>query len=137
MTALEIKQTSNTPLIILNKDDEKFVFQGKSFPENTAEFYEPVINWLSEYSKAPNKSTLIDMQFDYFNTSSAKMILEVFKKVKEIKDAGSDVLVQWKYLSMDEEMQEVGEEYEYMVDVPFEYIEIEEEMDWRDYVLLM
>ncbi len=127
MKALEIKQTSNTPSIILDKDNGKFEFRGKSFPENTAEFYTPVINWLSEYCKSPNKATVIDMQFDYFNTSSAKMILEVFKKVKEIKDAGSDVLVKWRYLSMDEEMQEVGEEYEYMVDVPFEYIEMEEE----------
>ena len=127
MNALDIKQTSNTPLIVLNKEEEKFVFQGKSFPENTAEFYTPVIDWLTEYIKSPNKETVIDMQFDYFNTSSAKMILEVFKKVKEIKDAGSEVLVKWRYLSMDEEMQEVGEEYEYMVDVPFEYIEMEEE----------
>lgn len=126
MKAIDIKQTSNTPLVILDKETGKFVFQGKSFPENTAEFYEPVISWLSEYSKAPNKSTVIDMQFDYFNTSSAKMILEIFKKVKEVKEAGSEVKVLWRYLSMDEEMLEVGEEYEYMVDVPFEYIEIEE-----------
>lgn len=127
MKPLQIEQSSNTPLISLNKEAEEFVFLGKSFPENTAEFYGPVIDWLEEYKNAPNKSTVLDMQFDYFNTSSAKMILEVFKKIKEIKEAGSEVLVKWRYLSMDEEMQEVGEEYEYMVDVPFEYIEMEDD----------
>ena len=129
MKTLEIKQTSNTPGITLDQTQGRFKFQGKSFPENTADFYEPVLNWLAEYGKTPNKNTTVEMQFDYFNTSSAKMILEVFKKIKEIKDAGSEVLVRWKYLSMDEEMQEVGEEYEYMVDIPFEYIEIEDDFE--------
>ena len=129
MKPLLIKQTSNTPLIQLDKDQNLFVFQGKSFPENTADFYEPVINWLAEYGQSPNSETLVEMQFDYFNTSSAKMILEIFKKVKEVKDAGSKVLVRWKYLSMDEEMQEVGEEYEYMVDVPFEYVELDDDFE--------
>ncbi|MEN9445408.1 MAG: hypothetical protein RIS47_2299 [Bacteroidota bacterium] len=129
MKTLEIKQTSNTPWVLLDKTQNKFRFQGKSFPENTADFYEPVIAWLDGYSKEPNKKTVIEMQFDYFNTSSAKMILEVFKKIKDVKEAGSDVLVRWKYLSMDEEMQEVGEEYEFMVDIPFEYVEIEDDFE--------
>lgn len=129
MKALEIEQTSNTPHVQLNQENGTFTFIGKSFPENTADFYEPIVAWLEEYTKKPNQKTDIEMQFDYFNTSSAKMILEVFKRIKAIKLAGSQINIQWKYLSMDEEMQEVGEEYEYMIDIPFQYIEIEDDVE--------
>jgi hypothetical protein len=123
MDALIIKQKDNTIGIILNKEDKKFIFQGRSLPENTVKFFEPVMKWLEEYKKNPANETYVDMNFIYFNTSSAKIILEVLHKFDEIRKTGNNVKIIWHYMEEDYDIKEAGEEYESMVDLPFEYVE--------------
>ena len=64
------------------------------------------------------------MQLEYFNTSSSKCILDVFKKLESL--AGTEVSVKWYYEEDDEDMLEAGEDYEAIIDLPFEMIEVEE-----------
>ena len=61
---------------------------------------------------------------EYFNTSSSKCILDVFKKLESISD--SSVSVKWYYEEDDEDMLEAGEDYEAIIDLSFEMIEVEE-----------
>jgi len=58
----------------------------------------------------------------YFNTASSKMILDIMMKFEEMYQDGKDVLIRWFYPEDDEDMQEAGEEYADMVDVPFEQV---------------
>jgi len=123
MEALVIEQQNNTIGIVLDKESKKFIFQGRSLPENTVKFFESVMKWLEEYKQDPADETYIDMNFIYFNTSSAKVILEVLHKFDEISKAGNDVKVTWHYMEEDYDIKEAGEEYETMVSLPFEYVE--------------
>lgn len=127
MDALTIKQQNNTIGIVLDKENKKFVFEGRSLPENTVKFFEPVMKWIEEYKKEPVDKTHIDMNFIYFNTSSAKIILEVLQEFDQIHRDGKDVKIIWHYMEDDYDIKEAGEEYESMVGVPFEYIEHPEE----------
>ena len=61
---------------------------------------------------------------EYFNTSSSKCILDVFKKLESIAD--SEVSIKWFYEEDDEDMLEAGEDYEAIIDLKFEMIEVEE-----------
>ena len=123
MDALIIEQANNTIGIELDKEKKKFVFQGRSLPENTVKFFEPVMRWLEEYKKDPAYETFVDMNFIYFNTSSAKIILEVLHAFDDIRKAGNEVKVTWHYMEEDYDIKEAGEEYESMVGIPFEFIE--------------
>jgi len=123
MDALTIKQQNNTIGVVLDKENKKFVFEGRSLPENTVKFFDPVMKWLEKYKKAPASETLIDMNFIYFNTSSAKIILEVLQEFDNIKNDGYSVKITWHYMEEDYDIKEAGEEYETMVSLPFEYIE--------------
>ena len=123
MDALTIKQQNNTIGIVLDKENRKFVFEGRSLPENTVKFFEPVMKWIEEYKKQPEDKTYIDMNFIYFNTSSAKIILEVLQEFDYIHREGKEVKIIWHYMEDDYDIKEAGEEYESMVSVPFEYIE--------------
>ncbi len=127
MEPLTIKQRDNTIGIVLDKEKKIFKFEGRSLPENTVKFFEPVIDWLEQYKKEPADETVIDMNFIYFNTSSAKMILEVLEQFEEIYKAGKKVKVIWHYMEGDYDIREAGEEYESMVSIPFEYVEHPEE----------
>ena len=84
----------------------------------------PQVEFIESYSESPNSSTVLNVQLEYFNTSSSKCILDVFKKLESV--TGSEVSVKWYYEEDDEDMLEAGEDYEAIIDLPFEMIEVEE-----------
>ena len=59
---------------------------------------------------------------DYFNTASSKMLLEIFEKFKDMQEAGHKVSIDWYYQEDDEDMQDAGEDYADIVEVPFNFI---------------
>ncbi|MCS6823694.1 MAG: DUF1987 domain-containing protein [Cytophagaceae bacterium] len=117
MQILQLEGTEDTPRIFLDKSKNIFEISGRSLPEDAAEFYKPIIQWLSDYAKDPNPSTELIIKLEYFNTASSKLILDVLSKLEEIKNSK----VIWYYYEEDEDMKEAGEEFSELVDVPFEY----------------
>lgn len=127
MEHLKIEGTKQSPYVDFNAESGKLELSGRSIPENSFEFYNPILEWLMEYAKNPKKKTVLKVYLEYFNTSSSKYILEVLKKLKDVLKAdGAQVLVEWCYDEDDEEMMETGEDYEDVTELEFEYKEIEE-----------
>ena len=98
---------------------------GRSLPEDVTAFYEPVLNWLNEYSENPNDKTVFNFKLTYFNTASSKLLLDILMKLEEMHENGNNVLVRWHFPEDDEDMEEAGEEYADIVDVPFMQVVIE------------
>jgi hypothetical protein len=122
MDPIKIKGTDDTPQVILDKDNGIFEISGRSLPEDVAAFFEPILKWINEYSQEPLPKTVFNFKLEYFNTASSKLILDVLLKLEEMSDDGKDVLVRWHYPDDDEDMQEAGEEYADIVEVPFEQV---------------
>ncbi|MBR2886883.1 MAG: SiaC family regulatory phosphoprotein, partial [Bacteroidales bacterium] len=70
----------------------------------------------------PLEKTVFNFKLEYFNTASSKLLLDVLLKLEDMYDAGHDVLVKWHYPDDDEDMEEAGEEYADIVEVPFEQV---------------
>lgn len=126
MEKLTIEGTPKTPTIKFDPEKGKLLIQGRSIPENSIEFYKPLVDLLEEYTAVPKANTNVDIVLEYFNTSSSKCILDVFKKLEKIKSGGSDVIINWHYEEDDEDMLEAGEDYQAIINIPFKMIEIEE-----------
>ena len=122
METIKIQGTEDTPKVILDKDTDIMEISGRSLPEDVTSFYEPVLTWLEEYSQNPNKKTIFNFKLVYFNTASSKLLLDILMKLEEIHEAGNDVLIRWHFPEDDEDMEEAGEEYADIVDVPFEQV---------------
>ncbi len=122
METIKIQGTEDTPKIILDAGNEIMEISGRSLPEDVTSFYEPVLNWLNEYSEKPNKKTIFNFKLTYFNTASSKLLLDILMKLEEMNEKGLDVLIRWHYPEDDEDMAEAGEEYADIVDVPFEQV---------------
>ena len=122
MQVIKIKGSDDTPTVILDADNEIMEISGRSLPEDVAAFYEPILDWLDDYSENPNEKTVLDFKLVYFNTASSKLILDILLKLEDLADEGHDVLVRWHYPDDDEDMEEAGEEYAEIVDIPFEQI---------------
>ncbi len=122
METIKIQGTEDTPKIILDAENEILEISGRSLPEDVSSFYEPVLNWLNEYSENPNKKTVFNFKLTYFNTASSKLLLDILMKLEEMHEKGQEVLIRWHYPEDDEDMDEAGEEYADIVDVPFEQV---------------
>jgi len=126
METIIIEGTPKTPTVEFNAEEGKVEIKGRSIPENSVEFYNPLIAWLEAYGSNPKDVTQVNIQLEYFNTSSSKCILDVFKKLEGLAKAGNDIKVNWFYEEDDEDMLEAGEDYQLIIKLPFKMIEIEE-----------
>jgi len=124
MKSLIIEGTPKTPTIRFDSKAGQFEIKGRSIPENSVEFYKPLVDWLEIYKDEPLPKTTVEIKLEYFNTSSSKCILEVFKKLETIHKAQNAVEVNWYYEEDDEDMLEAGEDYESIIRMPFKMIEI-------------
>ncbi len=124
MESISIEGTPKTPTVNFDAATGKIEVKGRSIPENSIEFYRPLVEWLEEYSKEPQELTNVNIQLEYFNTSSSKCILDVFKKLEAIKKAKNEVVINWYYEEDDEDMLEAGEDYESIIRIPFKMIEV-------------
>lgn len=122
MEPISIKGTLKTPTITSDYDKGLIEIKGRSNPENSVEFYRPLINWVLEYSKQPLDKTTVNIQLEHFNTSSSKCILDLFKKLEILHKSSHDVLINWYYEEDDEDLMEAGEIYERMTGLPFKLI---------------
>lgn len=123
MRVISLNPSKETPRVHLDKGNNIFEFEGRSRPENIDSFYGPIYEWFEEYSKNPNNETIVQLNFEYFNTSSAKALLELMKLFETMRGKGINIKIVWHYHEDDEDMQDAGEDYASMVEVPFEFKE--------------
>lgn len=117
MEILNLEGTEDTPKIILDKANGIFEISGRSLPEDSAEFFQPVLDWLDAYAESPNPKSEFVFKLEYFNTASSKLILDVLSKLEDVSGA----TVNWYFHEDDEDMEEAGEEFSELVEVDFEF----------------
>jgi len=122
MDPIKIIATEDTPNVILDPAADVFEISGRSLPEDVSSFYNPIVDWISEYGKNPKPKTVFCFKLSYFNTASSKLLLDILMKLEDLKNNGCDITINWFYPDDDEDMQEAGEEYADIVDLPFEMI---------------
>ncbi len=126
MEPIIIEGTPKTPSIKFDAREGVFEIKGRSIPENSVEFYKPLNEWLDQYMQVPLDKTVVNIRLEYFNTSSSKCILDVFKRLESIHRSKHDVEINWFYEEDDEDMLEAGEDYDSIIKVPFKMVEIVE-----------
>jgi hypothetical protein len=126
MEKIFLEPTRVTPLISFDPETGLLEMKGRSSPENSIQFYQPVIDALEEYSENGNGDLIANFAFEYFNTSSSKCLFDVFKNLNKISDAGRDLTINWFYEEGDEDMMEAGEDYSDLLDLNFNFMEIED-----------
>jgi len=127
MQALRIQSTPKTPEVLFDAQNEIFEIKGKSIPDDAEDFYSEVLQWFDDYVANPNQATVLKIDLEYFNIASSKRLLFLLYKLNEMRAKDLDVRVVWRYNKADEDMYEVGQDYAFMVKVPFDFIPYEVE----------
>jgi hypothetical protein len=124
MENLQLVSSAKTPEVLFDAENGKLLLKGRSIPENSIEFYKPLYDWVDSYADQPKSETTLDVMLEYFNTSSSKCLLDLFKKLERMNGGASSVSVHWYYEEDDEDMAEAGEDYQAIIKLPFKIIEI-------------
>ncbi|MBI2259113.1 MAG: DUF1987 domain-containing protein [Flavobacteriia bacterium] len=119
--------TLQTPLISFKTNGEMEI-KGRAIPDNPEPFWSDALVWFDKYSENPCPHTIFRIDLEYFNISSSKRILFLLYKLNEIVEQGLEAKVEWYYRKADEEMYEVGQDYAFMVKVPFDFKEYDHDI---------
>ena len=112
MKDLIIDATKSSPLIKFTDTGEPLIITGESYLENAAEFYTPVFDWLKGYLGNPlKKSLLLDVELIYFNSSSSKILMNLFDMLNGAAIEGTLVTINWRYHEDNDVALECGEEF--------------------------
>ncbi len=130
MEKIIIEATANTPKVILDPDRLMYEISGESRPKDSYKFFSPILQWLDELgeilTKRKDNTTLFEFnfRFEYFNSLSAKYILDICKKLSRLYSGGKNISVKWYYEEDDDDMHEVGQEMSKISKLPFKFVEI-------------
>ena len=122
MQELAITGTSKTPTVRSDSNQGILEITGRSNPENTIEVFKPIVNWVEEYIQHPGEKTTVKIQLEHFNTSSSKSLIGIFKRLEALKKEGRQVVINWHYDADDEDILEAGENFESVIEIPFNMI---------------
>ena len=78
---IEGKQLGKTPSIEF-KANGQLKISGRSIPEDSRTFYQPVFNWLDSFKVNLPSKVEMKVSLEYFNTSSSILLLNMFIMMK-------------------------------------------------------
>lgn len=133
MKPLRIEATEFTPLVIFDPEINCFEISGESRPENAGKFFSEILDWLDQYYNlrywkdkkfSDGPEVAFEFKLEYFNSTSAKFILDILLKLESFRKDNVKIKVVWYYDEPDIDMKESGEEFAEMTNIPFEFISI-------------
>jgi len=112
MDRLTIEPTENSPAIDFDFAAGRFSITGESYPENVAAFFSPIMERLSGYLDDKTDGGIVfTFELIYFNSSTAKVLMEIFDALEDAAGRGLAVTIDWRHDSEDDTMKELGEEF--------------------------
>ncbi len=113
MEALIIANTKSTPAVHFDPVNHRLTIKGESYPENSFEFFQPVLEWVETYlERLPSGvRALVSLEITYFNSSSSKVLLDLLDTLDEAAAGGKQITVEWRYQEGNDMASEYGEEF--------------------------
>ena len=113
MERLVIGQTASTLGVDFDPQNAILIMHGESYPENAFNFFTPITSWLDTYleSLEPGAEVRMDLDIVYFNSSSSKVLMNIFDALEEAASEGINVSITWRHHIENEISEECGEEF--------------------------
>jgi hypothetical protein len=122
MEDLRIEKGQRTPSVHFEKKGELRI-EGRSTPENTVEFYEVLISWIKDLRKTKPTNMNMHVNLEFFNTSSSKLLINIFRLVEKFKNENLEPNIFWYYEEGDEDMFQAGKDYQSIIRTPFHLVQ--------------
>lgn len=111
MENLYIAATPSSPEVSFDFAHHRLSIRGESYPENAAAFYGEIIKSLRDYLALCIESNItVDIALAYFNSSSTKMLFNMFEAFNDAQNVGNHITVNWYHDEEDDTILEFGQE---------------------------
>lgn len=127
MDNLVIAATERSPEVSFDFAAGVLSLKGESYPEDASAVFGPIFTALERHFAEPaGKAARFDFELIYFNSSSAKALMNMFQLLDRAAGNGAQVEVNWFFAADDETMKEFGEDFsEDLEHVTFNLVEAE------------
>ena len=122
MSNIELPATASTPAVIANSDAGTLEMRGDSYPENSFEFFAPLVEWVQTHLETPDACLKVTLHLLYLNTSSVRAMMDIFELLEDAHDSSHGVQVQWFYDEDNDRIAELAEEFKEDCSFSFEIL---------------
>ncbi|WP_068638156.1 biofilm regulation phosphoprotein SiaC [Thauera butanivorans] len=119
MQDIHLPGTTSTPSIQTDWQSGRVSLCGDSYPEDAFEFFEPLLNWINGYVAISESPLILELSLLYINTSSIRMLMDLFDDMESAHRAGKKVSLIWYYDAENERVAELAEEFREDCTFPF------------------
>lgn len=122
MSNIELSATASTPAVLTDSDAGTMEMRGDSYPENSFEFFAPIVEWVQNHLQTPDASLQIALHLLYLNTSSVRAMMDIFELLEDAHNENHSVAVQWFYDKDNDRIAELAEEFKEDCTFPFDIL---------------
>ena len=109
---IKIEATDRSPEIDFDFEKNVFSIKGESYPEDVVAFFGPVMTDLTSHlSGLKSGEVRFDFELIYFNSSSAKVLMDLFDNLDAAAGAGINIQINWHFDPEDDTIEELGQEF--------------------------
>jgi len=119
---IRLEGSKDIPLIIIDDENYKVYVKGSSFPPNAFNVYDPLLEWVNKIPLEGVKQIEFDFFYNYLNSSSKSVLLELFMRLEDLSRRNINIIISWLYYEDDEDMEEIGVEFQEMFSLSFQII---------------
>ncbi|MBP1628325.1 MAG: hypothetical protein H6Q00_2800 [Holophagaceae bacterium] len=119
MENLVIDGSTSSPRVDFDAARGHLLLSGESYPENSFEFYKPLLNWIRSFLEQSPQEVTLELRLAYLNTSSIKALMDLLDDLEEAHRAGRQVSVNWYYDEENDRALDLAEEFREDLTLPF------------------
>lgn len=114
--AFQVAETRTTPAVLI--DQGEITIKGRSIPEDSFEFYEPVLEACTKYVRKPARHTSVSIHLEYVNSGSKKFLTNILTVLEKSYLDGNGYDITWTYDSDDEAILDLGNDLKGIIKIP-------------------
>ena len=111
-----IEPTLTTPYVKYDRSSNYLMIKGTSTRDNIELFYGKVLREFKQKIKQMNTGVL-HLNFKTFNTSTAKVLFDLFRSLLDAQNAGHLVAIQWDVYNSEEDMIDTARDFAELFDL--------------------
>ena len=112
----QVEETRATPFVLIDRGE--ITIKGRSIPEDSFEFFEPILDACKEYVLKPAKHTKVNIHLEYVNSGSKKYLTNIFTVLEKSYLEGNGYEITWTFDTDDEALHDLGNDLKGIIKIP-------------------
>lgn len=122
MKKIRIKQTTDSPSLLIDGEVGLIRIAGKAIAHDPDKVYQNLEKEIAEYCLDPHLISTVNIRLINLSSSASKWLYHLLKEIEKINDKATHFTVNWLYDKDNESMLETGEDFQQIIDLPFNLI---------------